>query len=183
MTDQFDIGRHGRARFWVGTCPGAVFPSTESVQSEAEPADVALKSQQVALEIKLPKDPRVMYGLLGGRFETDPSATAVRIVVPYSSTPFGDGRAFVTPLASPPETPLIGLPKELADAVLEGVADARQRGARLGSGELRFDCAVYGPVGSSPSLFRQLSEAVTLLIARNRLSTSDVRQTLSEAVF
>jgi len=65
-----------------------------------------------------------------------------------------------------------GLPPEYAPSVLDGALNAGTL-PLLGSGELRFDCAAYGQVGSCERVFQRLAAIVVALLSREPKAPSE----------
>ncbi len=128
----------------------------------------------------VPHGPRVSYGLLGGEFKPSPGRSTLGVTTNYSEMRFGVGDPFESQIALASEIPVIGLPLELAKAVLTGVEDAHMRGADLSAGALTIDCAAYGVFGSSPFFFRYLASILTALLSREWTSESDLRRVVEE---
>jgi hypothetical protein len=120
-----------------------------------------------------------MYGLLGGGYRLTPGERSLSLSVEYSAGGLGDGTAFVEALAVPPEIAIVGLPRELAEAVLDGVEQALEDGFGLGPGSLHLACAAHGAIGSTPVGFRLLARTVVGLISWGSCSESEVRDRVS----
>ena len=74
MISELDLGRMQRARVWVGECPIARL-AMESLTRRRYPASGASAQEtRVAIELKMPRGPIVMYGLLGAHFKPMPGA-------------------------------------------------------------------------------------------------------------
>jgi len=102
--------------------------------------------------------------------------------VGYVDTGFGTGPEFDSWIAVPPEQPVVGLPKELAEAVLSGSVAEIAAGWPAGPGELRFGYAAHGLYGSSGSLFSLLARLVVVVIREPSADAAGLGRLLTEAV-
>lgn len=180
MITEFEFGRYGRARLWDGECPAGEYGAGTSLTGELQPASVHAESRRIAVEVRWPKGPRVNYGLLGARFDSLPDRTSLQVSVRTSVGQFGDGAPFSEHIALAPEEPVLGLPLELAQAVLTGVRDGQMRNPLLGPGILNVDCAAYGAVGSSRSVFQPLAALIHGILGRGWSYASDLSRLAEE---
>lgn len=160
MQQRIDVGL-GRARLWRDETPVARYHATRWIEQEVVPVidRSGVRSAIVAVEVWFPTGPRSLYGLLGGRFDTDGSArSAVRVAVGID-----DGPRLIDTIAGAADEVRVGLAPEYADAVAEWSARA---GAlmRLPAGTLTLDCAAHGIVGSNRNVFSALAVLVVEML-------------------
>src|SRR5437762_10186888 len=119
-----ELGRHRRARIWLGSLPDAAYRSpgklTRSwVASLAPP----VPNRSAAIELLVPKGGRFAYGLLGGVFEEIPQPQFV-LDVQEGTT---DDHAYTSSLAEPLDLIRVGLPTEYCKAIVDGFESSRQK--------------------------------------------------------
>lgn len=160
-----DLGRLRRATVWreglqlarfvpvgaisqkVPVFPGLAFPGTGCA----------------CLELVIPHGAQVDYGLLGACFTPFPQHEDVVVIGEYMEG-FGTGPEFDSRIAVAPESPVVGLPKELVDSVTTGAAEEIAAGWSGGPGELRFAYAAHGAYGSGARVFSQLARLVVIVL-------------------
>jgi hypothetical protein len=113
-----DLGKHRKARIWLGTLPHAVFSPSETIHY-AIPARGQLREDPrlAAIEWLVPLGPRFMYGLLGGDFTSNLN-DSFQVEV---CTSVEDGPHFSNSLANQIDEARVGFPAEYAPAVSLGV--------------------------------------------------------------
>jgi hypothetical protein len=106
----------------------------------------------VAVEMRKPLGPRILYGLLGATFrEEDSGNLLASISVTHSNgMPFGDSLA-------KGDTAYWGFPREYAEAVLKTVQASE---SRIGPGRLDFCCAAHAEIGSNQLIFALLTRTL-----------------------
>jgi len=183
------LGYTSVARVWLGELPdfayyeGKVIEAVEEAQSSAH-----VEPSCAAVEVKLPKGPRTLYGLLCASFTPDRSGqciiqvavdTAFEMPINWSFPDFSREQTSWS-LATRLDSVYVGLLEEYAQAVLRGTPHA---GQVLGGGLLRFYCAAHGLVGSSEVVFQILARLVVALMARPQELTrpEDLNAMLSAA--
>ena len=122
-----------------------------------------------AIEILVPAGPRFLYGLLGCHFKPD-QAEHVTIQVQISSP---EERIFPDSLGTQMDEVRVGLPAEYGSAVLSGVALEKDRLEMLGAGNLTFNCAAHGAVGSCTVIFKHLSAMLIKILSTVTHGLSD----------
>jgi len=156
-----NLGKHRRARIWIGDVPDAVYESKDklirSVRADCKMQD---KFKQAAIEVAIPLGGRSMYGLLGG--ELRPGSSPILDVNISMGSP--KGRLFADSLAGTTDEVRVGLPAEYAEAVFDGIALARGELTRLAAGRLLINRAAHGAVGSCDAVFKHLAAALIKLL-------------------
>jgi len=160
MTQEVQVGGGLRARIWLYQLPKAQSPDTQSLQERhrAEGRRAGIP-RAAAIEL-LFIGGRTLYGLLGATF-TPQQSSEVNVTVCYDAAL---GPEFERPLAFGRDDCRIGLLPEYAPAIMAAVALQPGVVAELGGGELRFDHAVHGRMGSSYAVFQRLTSIVLMLL-------------------
>jgi len=114
-----------------------------------------------AIEILIPRGPRALYGLLAAELSPKESGSLVIRVAASDHA----GRPFPDSIALSSEEARVGLPLEFSQAVFEGATGQIERTVGMCSGELVFDRAVHGLVGSAPIVFRWLAARLVQVLA------------------
>jgi hypothetical protein len=114
-------------------------------------------TNRVVLEAALHTGPRVVYGLLGARF------TAARTQTLNVLAGVGSAGTFRSTMKWG-EKAHVGLSPPYAQAVLMGVTQTIRDLGSAAAGELVFDRAAYGDIGSSQHMYRALASVVTTLV-------------------
>lgn len=143
------------ARVWLDEAPysgGVVLD--QSVDLRVRNRTVRCSPEVVAMEILVAAGPIAPYGLLGVEArDCDSGSDVLRLHFPAST-----GGAFPDSLGVGMDRVTIGLPEEFQSAVFDAVAT---RASTLDGGrELSFSWAATGDYGSSPNLFRLLTNAL-----------------------
>ncbi|MDX1932455.1 MAG: hypothetical protein SFU56_07605 [Capsulimonadales bacterium] len=150
----------GTIRIWFDEAKPYDFAPGRVVKFEIATQPSAIRRERrVTVELVLRRAGLFPYGLLGAAFIPNVS-NVLQIEVNCDSQ---TDVMVLNSLALQPDTVLIGLPYEYAQAVLNSVAHS-DISEQLGSGLIRFDCAAHGEVGSSSSAFVRLSLIVTQLL-------------------
>jgi len=148
------LAQHRKARIWLTELPDArVNPSDVSERSVQGVKPVTDGTHRAAIEILIPRGPRALYGLLGAELRPSKSGALVIRVVKSCT----DGPPFPNSIALSSDDTRIGLPDEFSQAVVEGASNQIAKIGGLGSGELVFDHAAHGLVGSAPIVFKWLA--------------------------
>lgn len=173
MTSTGSIWKLGRFRFstsathWAfcGNTTPAV-PIVEVIATPSERRDASV----LVIELMVPRGGRALYGALGAKFTSDRSSSSLRAIVtaqPDSSPTNADS------LISSIEQVEIGLPREYADGVANGVRSALEWRRSLSAGTLDFGYAAIGRVSSSQRLFWILGSTVTELLMQPARTIDD----------
>ncbi len=158
------------ARLWGDADVGRLSASAPTERVITAGRDMSASPSGVALEVTIRRGPLTAYALLGATFEPNPDSDQLLIVALEDAC----GIPLSGSLASPPETPLVGLPAEFVEPVLEGATFAAGQGLIQAAGRLVFDRAAYGPIGSSGLLFRQIAASVTRMLFGEMTRWQDV---------
>lgn len=156
-----NLTQHRKARVWLAEFPEARVEfeaaSERVVETDAMPLD---EVRRAGVEILIPRGPRALYGLLGAELRPNRiGELRVRVL-----TCSGNRRRFKDAIALASDEVYVGLPDEFAAAVIEGVVEQNKRPGGLASGELVFQCAAHGLVGSSPTIFKWLSAVLVRIL-------------------
>jgi hypothetical protein len=162
-------GNLKRARLWTEALPDACFSSDQSftmtLNSRANTAQLDTEDQKVAVEVVIPLGGRTGYGLLGATFNRGTPGPFV-VEVFYSDS---NWRRYDTDFCRYLDEVFIGLPKVLAKSVQDAVSKYFEiDGKNVPSGELLFNCAAFGEVGSCQFIFEQLSLAICKVLFSGR---------------
>ncbi len=153
-----DIGKHSKARVWVGELP-ILSPKLieESVTMEVKRTTIT-RQKLAAIELLIPQGGKTGFGLLGAEFTPDRASTQLllKLNVVESNSSLIDWS-----LASSVDNVRSGLPNEFVDSVIQGVQETKDV---IGSGILHFKCAAVGEVGSSPHIFWQMARIIVNLL-------------------
>ena len=155
-TFDFSLLPLGRARVWVGTVPATLSRQLDRVV-RCERFARAQTPLSLAVEVAVPRGAMQAYGLLGLTY-TPESAGEARAVVCG-----GEGPAYAEALSSVAPVRW-GLPSELADGLLELLDEVKGDGL-CPAGEIRFGCAAWCQVGSSPRTFGGLCRVLLAALA------------------
>lgn len=130
----------------------------------SDPFDGSPRTDSVAVEVWIPRGPRVEYALLGASLERNVSG--VQVKCPQDDGAWGDS------LASKTDDVRRGLPAEYAESVRQaGETAVAAQSLQHGIG---YDRAAHGAIGSSPELFGRLAVAlVTILSDPEKYSEED----------
>lgn len=169
-----DLGSHRKARVWLTELPNVPYQVEEIREYHYEAWHKAeAVATQAAIEVLIPRGGRAQYGFLGGEFV--PCTSAQLIAKLFVSG--RNGETVEWSLATAIDTVRAGLPREYANAVLEGSRDAS---AVLGAGILQLNCAAHGEIGSSALVFRHLARILIKLFTLE--SRSQLEKTLAPIV-
>jgi hypothetical protein len=156
-----ELGKHRRARVWIGELPDATYPSLKTLTHTIATDRESLHGlRMAAIEVFVPLGPRSMYGLLGGRWQ--PGATdQLSVDVSVSAT---NERLLPDSLAMKGDEVRVGLPVEYAKAVLAGVDMAKSELSALTAGKLLINCAAHGTIGSCEAVYKHLAAILVKLL-------------------
>jgi hypothetical protein len=176
MTELRSLSRQRRARIWVQELPELTLRDGTEILCSRIPASTEANTAfaAAAIELFVPRGPRAEYGLLGGTFEPNREGTLVIRVLTSSAT----GQIWSPALVSQVEPGLIGLSKQLGQAVLNSAESALMSSRGLPSGQLALDHTVAGAVSSNASLFREMSSILSLYL----VSADPKSETLWKAI-
>ena len=170
---EFTLPYHCRARVWLGELPQASYLADYTVERSIEAKSPDFNNVRLAaVELREPKGPRVLYGLLGAEFRPLKSNN-LDLQVNVSSN---DNLRIADSSLNQSGDILVGLPKEYIDSVVRGVFDIGEKADGIFAGTLLFNCAAHSIVGSSESIFRRLSYIVVQILfsPKNTLSEHDL---------
>ena len=152
MVKTLTLRRHARARVWIDEGATSGYAAREVVTRDVAAGPRAARWQRVTIERTFPMGGMIGYGLIGVVWSAH-AEEGVPIEVPCSDV---GGEAWPGALVS--EEVRLGLPREFADAVAEGLADGARD--RLRPGRVRVVEAAHGRVGSSEAVMGWLGLAV-----------------------
>jgi len=166
------IGKY--KRIWIGELPEATYPpdrtSTISLPAKTVWSGTPLLA---AVELVVPRGPRIWYGLLGGRLEPR-SSDKLTITLTISGH---SGPVLTDTLAPSYDEVRVGLPGEYVEAVVAGFKSAAAATDALVAGELTVNCAAHGLVGSSNAIFEHLGDILLKLFNNVEPEITDERLT------
>jgi hypothetical protein len=164
------LGKHRRARVWIGELPDAACPSIKTLTH----AIAAGKERQdglklAAVELLIVTGPRSIYGLLGGQWKPDATGQ-LSVDVSVSAA---NERLLADSLAMKGDEVRVGLPAEYAKAVLAGVDMAKSELNALTAGKLSINCAAHGAIGSCEAVYKHLAAILVKLFNAASVEPSD----------
>jgi len=174
------LAQHRKARVWFNELPDArVVPSNFAEHSVEGGKALCEDVRRAAVEVLIPRGPRALYGLLGAELRPNQSgALVIRVAISRNG-----GAPFPDSIALSSDEARVGLPDEFSNAVVEGVTNQIAKMAGLGSGELVFDRAAYGSVGSAPIVFKWLAACLVQLLRKGDcVSQQEVVEILQAAL-
>ncbi len=161
---------HRKARIWLNESAPFAFRADGTMKHTfTETERHEQKSLSIAIEVLIPKGARFAYGALGGRFVSGETGE-LRVSVGITSN---NGAQLGNSLASLLDDVRIGLPEEYGKGVVEGVSNVHSELGGLPSGELYFEQAAYGEIGSSKSVFRELGCTITKLVSLKNIDLTE----------
>lgn len=167
---ELELGRvQGRARVWFHNLPDWACPWSGVIERTLPATRIDGQGiRSAAVELFIHTGGICPYGLLAGEFVPQDSNLLLLQTIVSSE----EGTRFDALVGEAIDEVRFGLPLEYAEGVLDGASAARAN-CILGSGTLRFGCAVHGKVGSSANHFRRLARLVVELL---RLDTPAVTE-------
>jgi hypothetical protein len=160
MMFNLNLPQHRKTRVWLDELPDAAFGFENVLQKTLPGPDMNVAERKAAVEMLEPKGGMILYGLLGAGFKPNSSGIlSIKVAVGQAGN-----SSYQSPLVLKFEKASIGLEKDFAQEVLRSAADETSKAGQLPSGDLVFNCAVQGAVGSNRNVFRQLAVMVAKLI-------------------
>lgn len=159
---------------WRNETPIEPFLSRNILRKELQALCPHLYSNahELVIEIKQPRGPRCLYGLLGAQIRHAENSSLNLCV--------GDGqldsRAFEGSMISVIETPRYGLPEEVAEHVLQTIEDEMREQHISFGGILDICYGAYGEVSSSISVFKTLAKALPRILSSDALDGDLIMQ-------
>ncbi|MBE9198742.1 MULTISPECIES: hypothetical protein [unclassified Nodularia (in: cyanobacteria)] len=149
-----------KGRLWLDEPLPATFTPQEIREEGVKAASAAanIESHYVAIELRLLRGSRPVYGLLGASFDPEPSSTELVIKALIGEGEISYDQEFI---AIAPEIIQIGLTEEYTLPILERSVETLTNLSPLASGVLTFNCAVHGTFTSNTAIFGFLSQLVT----------------------
>jgi hypothetical protein len=156
---EIDLGRWVYVRTWQGELPNLQYPAGRTIETVVDaPLGPMAQPWCAAVETKIIRE-LTRYALLGACFRPDFGAP-LRIRILESAE---DGERFTDSLSRGHDDIHAGLRPVMVDDVLRGVLSSPEL-PKFGGGEIRFDCAAYGPNSTAPITVRTVARAVLLLL-------------------
>ncbi len=157
-----------KARVWLQELPAITYVKIDEVTASVETRVSEISgTRYAAIELFIPLGGRAAYGLLGARYDPDPSAQQLAIRVDVT----GDKDSSIEwARANVVDYVRAGLPMEFTQGVIDGAIEAKDT---IGSGKLHFMCAAHGAVGSSHMMFNVLAKLVVNLLNVSEPFTPD----------
>lgn len=156
----FSLRRHARARVWIDEASTAAY-SPHDVAKRTVPAGTRRTTcPSVTIEMLVPMGGMAGYGLLGVLVSPGIEGKVVQLDVPWCGA---DTTPWHSPLVLTSEQARIGIPQDLAEAVIAGLDQGSR--SRLAPSTVRVVEAVHGMVGSSPIVMSWLGRtAIEILL-------------------
>jgi ethanolamine utilization microcompartment shell protein EutS len=156
----FALSRHRRANVWLDEAPPADFAASSTVTRMVMPKVVVHPSRRIAgVEINITHGPKASYALLGAEL-VESNVDGLEVIVSVGAK----GLPFAPSIALKPDDVKTGLLDEYAGAVVAGIERVAESSALPANVSLRFRWAAYGLVGSSSSVFADVSGFVARLL-------------------
>ena len=167
---QLSLSHSGKARIWINDLPeDRLIGFDHCIERRFRSTASQFFSRKIAIELFIPRGGRFDYGLIGGELlSTD--ADEFVVMVCYSAA---QPRPLADSLAGALDDVLIGLPRDYANAVADGIAMDDSKHASLPAGQLRICYGAYGRVNSSVFFFRLLGKVLFRMITAPAVPTSD----------
>lgn len=162
----FELSRNRRINMWLDEAPPANFTTSSTLTRLVQSKVVINASRRIAaIEAMIPHGPMASYALLGAELVESNTNDGLQVVVSVNS----HGFPFTPSLALKPDIVNVGLLDEYAHAVVAGVEDVAKAIGVPTRSILQFRWAAHGLVGSSPLIFREISNLVVqlLILPRN----------------
>lgn len=155
-------GLSGKFRAWVEPLPDAFCGSQDiaSFYVNRPSLGLTLKTSILILELKIARGARVVYGLLGAKYESMPSSNRLEVCLPSSEF---QSRLFEASLIQGFETAIVGIVPEYSDFAMSGIQKAVGTSAVL-PGRLDICYSAHGKVSSNGLVFEKLGFALTKLL-------------------
>jgi hypothetical protein len=172
MMKCLEYGKYRKIRVWEGELPNVLYSPAEIKKTSFPVSFKSInKNIKIGIEIASVVGPRTLYGLLGATFDSS-DAGILKFEVCSS---FGHEALLEDSLITNHSIDLIhvGLLNEYADAVNESIASSESTLEKIGSGKIVFNHAAYGDIGSSPSIFRKLTDVILKYIGMNIFDISE----------
>ncbi len=151
-----ELPRHARANVWLDDAPRATYAATSYLGRTLAPIRTIEPARRLAaIELFVPHGPSLSYALLGAELVMAES-TDLEVSVSVSK----EGPPLISPLTGKLDRVSIGLPKEFAQAVLDGASRTAQELGAPTQRKLLYRWAAHGFVSSSPTVFENASAMV-----------------------
>ncbi len=176
------LGRKGR--LWLEEAPPAVFNSQEiheatlNVGVTSQPCS---NSHLVAIELRLFRGTRPIYGFLGAVFSPENTQKLlIQTIVGSDET-----SEFQDFLAVAPEIVQVGLSDEYAPIVLKSALQVQEESNSLPPGRLTFNCAAHGMLTSNSAIFGFLSQTIvtTMGLLDREISEEEVLKFVQSEIY
>jgi hypothetical protein len=158
----FRLRGFDEARIWYNESPiGASAPDQlASTELQLTRQSRFLDATEVVLELKQPRGPVCLYGLLGARFKPA-NDTKLRLDVRYGSEPY----VFADSLLSAIEVARCGLPQWAAQEVLFQFESSMKAHNSFSAGHIDVCYAAAGEASSNMHMFKILARALPVLMS------------------
>lgn len=152
------IGKHGKFRLWRNVCHCSHYEISNDRATHGSCVDI----NNLVLEIMISRGARVLYGMLGVTYS--PSETEAVGVDDLKSkiNLFSENEDY---LVKGLDSVCVGLPKNYANAVMDGFRRAFLDGVEVELSRLQIFYAAYGDISSSEQVFEKIGFVTANLIA------------------
>jgi hypothetical protein len=164
------LGKFRRVRVWIDEVPSAEY-ECQRVLTRMWPSSGGgnVGPQRAAVEMLVPTGPLSMYGLLGA--EIAPYVAGTLKVDLYISS--ASNRTYPKPIEGLWDEARIGLPKEYAEAIFDGVGFYISEGGMAFSGTIKINCAAHSHISSNALIFKHLTNVLLKLLNMSPADLSD----------
>ena len=178
MKKHFQLHGLDEVKIWRDEAPVEPFFSQKVLSSELRtpPPQMQWTANEIVIELKQPRGPMCLYGLLGAKLHrSNDSTMSLRV---------GDGlldpRYFSDSMIAQHEVPRYGLPKDAAGHILTTIEH------EINERELRFNGAfevcfgAHGDISSSIHVFKLIARALPRIAFRESLDLAFMSEVFSK---
>lgn len=163
MKQHFHLKALDEVNIWTDESPIETYLSQQLMNTEIGITSYALVSprhNQLVIELKQPRGPRCLYGLLGVKVEA-PTGNSLRITIGDGQA---DSRLFDGSMLAKIETPRYGLPEDAAKAILASLQnEIALRGIAVNS-DLKICFGAFGDISSNILMFNKIAKTIIRLL-------------------
>lgn len=177
MKEHFKLQGMDEVIIWRNETPVEPFLSRDVLRADMKASSVFLgKTNELVIELRQPRGPRCLYGLLGAKFQhTNDLQLHLQI-----GGDLLDARLFSGSLLGQIETPRYGLPENGATHILNALQKEIEEQKLAFSGTLAVCFAAHGDISSNIQIFKLLAKALPNFLFRESLNADFVMEIFSK---